>query len=143
MRDFWYRFGQWTWGIFQTLLGSAIFLIFRGFPHENYMGSVMTRWPLRAGLSLGMFIFVPQMGSEDLTRLVCVHEYGHTIQSLLLGPLYLFVIGLPSLFWANFPPMEKLRRTKGISYYRFYPERWANFAGGKKTHLLKEMKRLR
>lgn len=48
------------------------------------------------------------------------HEYGHTIQSLLLGPLYLLVIGIPSVIWFHIHTPSK------GSYYSFYPERMAN-----------------
>jgi len=60
---------------------------------------------------------------------VRVHEYGHCIQSLILGPLYLIAVGLPSYLWANLPPLRKLRREKGLSYYSVYPENWANALG--------------
>ncbi len=58
-----------------------------------------------------------------------VHEYGHTVQSLILGPLYLFVIGLPSIVWMRVAPLARWRRRSGTSYYAFYPERWANWLG--------------
>ncbi len=44
----------------------------------------------------------------------------------LLGPLYLLVIGLPSLLWAALH--EKV--APGRSYYWFYTERWADRLGG-------------
>jgi hypothetical protein len=45
-------------------------------------------------ISLGMFIFTftPHV-SDRLVR----HEYGHSIQSMVLGPLYLLMIGIPSM----------------------------------------------
>ena len=65
---------------------------------------------------------------DELQR-IKVHEYGHTIQSVLLGPLFLPVIGLPSLLWANLPACARYRRNRGISYYSFYTEAWANRLG--------------
>ena len=47
-------------------------------------------------MSMGMFLF---LGDHD--KHVLVHEYGHSIQSCILGPLYLPVIGIPSLIWAS------------------------------------------
>lgn len=61
------------------------------------------------------------------------HEYGHTIQSLLLGPLYLIVIGLPSLVWSRWKRFIRLRREKGIPYFWFYTERWADWLGERIT----------
>lgn len=55
------------------------------------------------------------------------HEYGHSRQSLYLGPLYLIVVGLPSIIWAGF--VYNLVR-KEISYYDVYPENWADKLGG-------------
>ncbi|MBR2085647.1 MAG: hypothetical protein IJ906_00665, partial [Oscillospiraceae bacterium] len=60
-----------------------------------------------------------------------VHEFGHTIQSALLGWLYLPVIALPSTVWFMVPALRKWRHDKQISYYRFYTESWANHLGEK------------
>jgi hypothetical protein len=46
-------------------------------------------------VSLGQFIFIfSRYGNVSYIER---HEYGHTIQSHLLGPLYLLVVGLPSI----------------------------------------------
>ena len=44
-------------------------------------------------MSLGNYIFVNNMSSQGSIQ----HEYGHSKQSDILGPLYLIVIGIPSL----------------------------------------------
>lgn len=123
-----YRFLQILWGLPQTLLGFAVFLCFCKETHYRYHGAVVTEWNKSTGLSLGLFIFVPagEEGKEFL-----VHEYGHTIQSLLLGPLYLLVIGLPSVVWCNLPRCVTLRRKRRIPYRWFYTERWADRLGEK------------
>jgi len=54
---------------------------------------------------------------------------GHTVQSVILGPLFLPVIGLPSLLWAGLPVFRKYRERRSVSYYWLYTERWANFLG--------------
>jgi hypothetical protein len=38
------------------------------------------------------------------------------------------VIGLPSIIWASF--FGEFRRKRNISYYSFYPEKWADHLGG-------------
>ena len=121
-----YVLTQCLWGLPQTLLGLLIFLACPGCSHSTYRGAVVTRWRGSRGLSLGLFVFLPQ-GADD--RLLA-HEYGHTLQSLLLGPLYLLVIGLPSLIWAGLPALERRRARRRISYYAFYTERWADRWGG-------------
>ena len=64
-----------------------------------------------------------------VNRNLLVHEYGHTVQSLILGPFYLVVVGLPSVVWAKAPTLVKSRRRKHVSYYSFGPERFANWLG--------------
>ena len=68
-----------------------------------------------------------QMTVEELSDRLLVHEYGHTVQSLLLGPLYLIVIGIPSVLWGFLG--SKKRRDDQIPYGAFFTERWANSLG--------------
>lgn len=70
---------------------------------------------------------------EELSRRLLVHEYGHTIQSLILGPLYLIVIGIPSTLWGFLPYCNKKREKEKLSYFSFYTESWANDLGEKVT----------
>ena len=83
-----------------------------------------------------MFVFVTaepyfyeklsdRYGKEELARRLLVHEYGHTIQSLILGPLYLPFVGLPSLLWAGCYRLFRIRR----AYVSVYPENWAEHLG--------------
>ena len=117
---------QCVWGLPQTLLGLLVLFACPGCERSIYRGAVVTRWRGRGGVSLGLFLFVPEKADDRLLA----HEYGHSLQSLLLGPLYLIVIGLPSLVWAGLPALERRRERRGISYYAFYTERWADRWGG-------------
>lgn len=121
---------QCTWGILQTLVGLLVFLINITSSHNLYHGAVRTQWSAKSGLSLGLFIFVATDCSGEISEKMSVHEYGHTLQSLLLGPLYLLVIGLPSFICFLFYPIFK--KKKEISYYDFFTEKWAE-AWGKKS----------
>ncbi|MDE7360614.1 MAG: hypothetical protein K2N38_01635 [Oscillospiraceae bacterium] len=95
-----------------------------------YNGAAATVWRSKRGsLGLGMFIFISESESADRFAFTLRHEYGHTLQSIILGPLFLPVIGLPSLLWAGLPVFRRYRGRRGVSYYSFYPERWANFLG--------------
>ena len=131
------RFGctvlQCTWGILQTLAGGAMFLVLIRRKHFIYRGCVVTEWKRPQSASVGMFVFLSDSLSGQFRDDVLIHEYGHTIQSLILGPLYLPVIALPSALWCMTPRFERMRRDNGISYYSFYPERWANTLGEKVT----------
>lgn len=73
-------------------------------------------------VTLGDHIFLSPRVSDS----TILHEYGHTRQSLMLGPLYLIVIGIPSIIWAA---IHK-KVAPGKSYYWLYTEKWANKLGG-------------
>ena len=135
-------FLHWTWGYFQTCAGFFVFLWYRKCRHFYYKGVVRTIWPKTSAVSLGMFIFTPREPEKDdqsdwakrtraYNERVAIHEYGHTFQSLLLGPFYLLVIGLPSTIWASSKNLSRLRREKNIPYSRLYCEKWASKWGEK------------
>ena len=146
-RRWWYPIGvfiHWTWGHMQTLVGFFIYLWYIRSPHTYYRGVVKTAWPLNSGLSMGLFIFTPwepeQNENKDEAKermnycnKVTVHEYGHTFQALLLGPLYPFVIGIPSIGWGSIPYFQRLRTKKKLSYTWLFCEKWASYWGEKIT----------
>lgn len=72
------------------------------------------------GYCLGKWIFV-NPNSPDGNLLM--HEYGHYLQSLILGPLYMFVIFVPS--WIHY-----LIDPEAEDYHSFYTESWANRLSG-------------
>lgn len=122
---------QWTWGILQTLIGAIVFLCVCSNRHKYINGVVVTEIPGHWGaIAIGMFVFVDSLPESNIDDyFTIIHEYGHTVQSLILGPVWLLVIGLPSLLWAGFG--DNYRRTHGVSYYDFYTEKWANILGKK------------
>lgn len=76
---------------------------------------------MHGGISLGPFSFVSQYSSQN--EVTVAHEFdGHTKDSKIFGPLYLFVVGIPSLLNAIFSFTE--------CYYDFYTESWANKNAG-------------
>ena len=82
---------------------------------------------MQGGISLGNFVYVSKSLSKYETHIA--HELdGHTVDSKYFGPLYIFIIGIPSICWAG------LRNTKKHpNYYEFYTERWANEHAGLKV----------
>lgn len=85
------------WEMPQNLLGFIFYLILR----KKIVGVYLIRNRYNfivsgfgGGISLGIFTYT------NNTYLV-PHEYGHTRQSKVLGPLLLLLIGLPSLIWAT------------------------------------------
>lgn len=143
MRIF-YGIVQCTWGIVQTLLGFCVFVLHFHDRHYRYHGAVVTEWRNSSSVSLGMFVFITndpffaekvknQISRSELSKRLLVHEYGHTIQSLLLGPFYLIIIGIPSTVWGFSPSLAKKRHNEQTSYFSFYTEKWANRLGEKAT----------
>ena len=67
----------------------------------------------------------PRINVRDWTR---DHEQGHYYQSMILGPLYYFVVGIPSkvrqLIW------KKQNNLHATYYNDFYTEYWANMIAG-------------
>lgn len=131
---FLYYFLQFTWGLPQNIIG---FLLTRKYKEsESFFGARIyyhnDNW---GGISLGMFIIMNANKGKEWIDSIKVHEYGHSIQSIILGPFYLLVVGLPSLIWCNAKRYIKLRKEKGVSYYAFYPEKWANYLGTKVTKM--------
>ena len=121
MKKLLFVLGQCTWGSVQSLVGAVMFLCFVGKKHYIFHGAVVTEWNYGGSVSLGQFIFLSK-GRDDVRP----HEFGHSIQSLILGPLYLLVIGLPSVLWAGLPVCRSVRCRRRMSYFDFYTERWAD-----------------
>ena len=53
--------------------------------------------PGKSGVTLGPYINGNNLFADPENDAVFAHEYGHTIQSKLTGPFYLFAVGGPSL----------------------------------------------
>ena len=116
---------QCTWGLPQTLVGLGFFLANRKHPHGRYRGSVDTRWNHHGGL----FIFTPPYRQSNAS-LIRVHEYGHCVQSLVLGPMMLLA-GAVSVCWGDLPYFARRRREKHLPYTACFVEAWASRWGEK------------
>ena len=138
MKGILYQICQCTWGFLQTLLGFLVFLGHCKNKHFLYHGAIVTVWDSKTSVSLGLFLFVTaepffaqkyegQIDVAELSNRLLVHEYGHTIQSLILGPLYLLVMGIPSFLWGFLGGRK--RRDEQIPYGAFFTEKWANQLG--------------
>ena len=119
------------WQLPQNIAGLILLLYFRKerkvLEYEGIRYYVVPK--MQGAVTLGQYIFLAPYYATDTETFV--HEFGHTIQSKYLGPLYLIVIGITSLLHAALHDC----RENGKSYYHFYTERWAN------TLALRYMKR--
>ena len=124
-----YTLAQWSWGMPQTLAGAVLYAAHRRDRHFGYRGACVTEWGKDAGISLGKFIFVPKGTQAAASDFLLRHEYGHTLQSLILGPAYLILVGAPSIVWSRLPYFKNKRKKTGRSYYSPVFERTANRLG--------------
>jgi hypothetical protein len=120
------------WQLPQNIAALVIIAVTRGKREEVFRGINLYCWNIQAGISLGNYIFLPKswLGSVSTKA----HEWGHTRQSRMFGPLYLIAIGIPSffgnavwdtLFHKNWSPIKAEQW-----YMSRYPEKWANELGG-------------
>jgi hypothetical protein len=121
------------WGLPQNLIGLGLFMYYyitKGKKHVSRINDafIINLKHKGAAISLGQFIII--WGNYKNVEYIEKHEYGHTIQSHILGPLYLIVVGLPSIIWNRF--FREYRRKNKVGYYDVYPENWANKLGGNK-----------
>lgn len=131
---FLYLLVQFTWGLGQTIIGFVFFMIHIARPHRIYRCAIETKWKNPyAGLSLGPFIFVPDNEGDYFTG-ARVHEYGHTVQSLIMGPLYA-IVGVISIGWGSilYPILRGTKKYKDLPYTKCFIEYWASWLGEKAT----------
>jgi len=124
------------WQLPQFLLGIILYKYYeskdRILEVFDYKGCrvVKIKSTLISGGSLGPIILL----SSNISDKEIKHEYGHSIQSLIFGPLYLLLIGIPSAIFNNLwdrlfhKKWSYKDRTKW--YYNRYPEKWADKLGG-------------
>lgn len=82
------------------------------------------------GISFGYHIF---LSNDDRGRELLLHEYGHSIQSRILGLFYVPVVGAYSIIRQIYY-LKKISNIKNSSdkkklwsqYYQGFPEKWAN-----------------
>lgn len=115
------------WQLLQTIVALIYFLYLR-YKDEildtcTFQGAVVfIKKESYGSVTLGNHIFLSPRATDTTIR----HEWGHTRQSLLLGPLYLIVIGIPSIIWAA--THRAIAPNKPYDW--FYTEVWANKLGG-------------
>lgn len=114
---------MWLWQFPQNLLAICIegILCEDAYREGKIDGNTLIYNYVLPTMSLGNYIFVNTMFSNTDIK----HSHGHSKQSRILGPLYLVVIGIPSLLHLI---VYNICSKIGFSwdYYKFYTELWAN-----------------
>ncbi len=124
-----------TWGLFTETIGGIMAYIaiqLEGAVTERH-GDTQLIKKKNGGASAWGSKTIGGVGSLDDPRINVRdwnrdHEQGHYYQSMILGPLYYFVVGIPSkvrrLIW------KKQRNSHATYYNDFYTEYWANMLAG-------------
>jgi len=117
----------WLWQAPQHLLAMVIrkilYMADKVVFEADHHGTIFIGVDVLMGLSLGNYIFIHRAYGEKVKN----HELGHSVQSRRLGPLYLLIIGLPSLIGNIYDRKYK----KGSAWYYKQPwEAWADRLGG-------------
>ena len=122
----------WLWQLPQNLCG----IIYRSISKDNRIcvienddsrsvGAKVYLQRAKGGVTLGKYVFINQDYTDK--EAVIKHECGHVKQSKILGPLYLLVIGIPSILHAWLSNYIGCCWKNGkYNYYHFYTEKWAN-----------------
>lgn len=126
---------RWTWELPQTLLGACLIPFYKKSTLKIMeLGDTKVYFSKKfpGGISLGYYVFIGWNGKTKLSsksmQNIIKHEcFGHGTQSKWLGPLYLFIIGIPSIVWAGLYG-SIIPRTKN-GYYKFYTEKSADKLG--------------
>ena len=127
----------WLWMLPQQLLGFFICRLFNSSKKQKYLkfqigNCIYTHVTIHevsklfhSAVSLGTFLIFDSRVcfSEKSIR----HEFGHSKQSLILGWLYLPVVGLPSLVRNIY---SRIFKKNADWYYDHFPENWADKLGG-------------
>lgn len=116
------RFAEYVWQLPQHVLALLMIKVLNAKNSENEYDFKSKRL---SSFSLGEYIFCNRRKSFNTTDYK--HEIGHSRQSLILGPLYLIVIGIPSCI-GNLLFRNKCIR-KRFDYYSLPWESWADNLG--------------
>lgn len=114
-----YWIGQLTWGIVMSLIGlitALICIIFlKGKVHKNgftFIVEVGGNW---GGLNLGCVSlcggYTTVCPDENWFQHTRRHEFGHSLQNLIFGPLFPFIVAIPSAIRYHY---QNYRSSKGL-----------------------------
>ena len=127
---------KWTWELPQTLVGACIRIFYtKSILKEEEYGDMKLclsdKFP--GGISLGYYSIIhwndkTSLKSNSMQNTIKHECLGHGTQSKWLGPLYLIIIGIPSILWAW--AYGKIVPTTKNGYYKFYTEKSADKLAG-------------
>jgi hypothetical protein len=101
-------FSRYFWEFPQTILGGWYALFVIAFWHieemQCYNGVLVIKCHIGSsvwgGICFGSIILGDSRIDAEINNRLFMHEFGHTLQSRAVGPIYLFKYGIPSLMSA-------------------------------------------
>lgn len=84
-----------TWGIIMNIIGGIGALVIMAMGHKpiRHAGNIVFKFGHHwGGVSLGIFTFMCVESGERTLN----HEFGHSIQNAIFGPLFPFIVAIPS-----------------------------------------------
>lgn len=101
-----YYFLNFTWGLLGTLVGYLLLLILLPFGNvRSFNGALYLEFKSYKpwGFSVGTVFFVGKQEKRNPFKsgTIIRHEYGHTVQNAMFGPLMIFLVMIPSFvrYW--------------------------------------------
>lgn len=116
-----YYFLQFTYGIIMNIIGGllALILLITGYKPKKFTNNIYFEFKKIDwfGFSCGIFVFI----GKDCTNFLW-HESGHSIQNVTFGPLFPFIVAIPSVirFWYRELKFYK----KGLTPKTYYDDIW-------------------
>lgn len=130
-----------TWGGLATIVGLLAALICLLFvkgatPHKNGFTFIIEFGGDWGGISLGAISFCggysgkakydsPCM-DQDFFEHIRRHEFGHSVQDLIFGPLMLFIVGLPSLIRSQLYAKGKIDTDYDDIWFEYTASKWGH-----------------
>lgn len=132
----WELFSRFTWQFPQTLLGFLSSHAYNRFGNVTdvttaYGATVLRTNSIGSAVTIGNYIIGNSTIRADANNSLFQHEYGHYLQSQTFGPLYLFMVGVPSILSASkhngehkFQKFEIDASRRAFLYFNKYVEKF-------------------
>lgn len=103
---------QCTWGLIMTFIGAvaALGAIILGYKPQKFGPNIYFKighyW---GGVSFGPFFFCCEESRESTLS----HESGHSVQNIILGPLFPFIVAIPSAirYWLRELAPDRIKKS--------------------------------
>ncbi len=118
---------------FIGLITAGIALLMKGKPHKNGCSTIITINKYWGGISLGCISLCNETDNDSLYQSIRRHEFGHSIQNIILGPFFIFIVAIPSVirYWYYTLKSNKGYKFPSDWYYKIWFENTASKIGNK------------